>query len=148
MATQVHELVDGAAYLFCNEYEAALIEQQDGLDGAEILTRVRVRITTLGADGARVEQQGQPPVMVAAVPDAKPGRPDRVGRRVPVGLPGRRRLGPVPRARRAARQPDGGARAGDHGPAGVQAEARPLTERFATAYGDAAAAEVTTYLSA
>ena len=28
--TQVRELVDGAAYLFCNEYEASLIEHKTG----------------------------------------------------------------------------------------------------------------------
>ena len=67
---QVRALVDGADYLFGNEYEEALIERKSGWSSAEILARVRVRITTLGSAGARIEQQGQPPVTVAAVPDA------------------------------------------------------------------------------
>src|SRR3974390_2638092 len=43
---QVRALVDGAEYLFGNEYEEALIERKSGWTSAEILARVRVRITT------------------------------------------------------------------------------------------------------
>ncbi len=63
-------LIDGAAYLFCNEYEEAVIEQKTGWSNEEILDRVQTRIITLGADGARVERKGQPPVLVGPVPDA------------------------------------------------------------------------------
>ncbi len=55
---QVRALVDGADYLFGNEYEEALIERKSGWTSAEILARVGVRITTLGPAGARVEQSG------------------------------------------------------------------------------------------
>ena len=51
-------LVDGAAYLFSNEYEARLTEQKTGWTAAEVLDRVGVRITTLGSKGCRVEQAG------------------------------------------------------------------------------------------
>jgi adenosine kinase len=61
---QVHELVDGAAYLFTNEYEAALLEQKTGWTPADVLANVGVRVTTLGADGARVEQAGEEPIHV------------------------------------------------------------------------------------
>jgi len=44
---QVRSLVDGAEYLFGNEYEEALIERKSGWTSAEILARVKVRITTL-----------------------------------------------------------------------------------------------------
>ncbi|HEY7146946.1 MAG TPA: carbohydrate kinase family protein [Streptosporangiaceae bacterium] len=64
---QVRELVDGAAYLFSNEYEATLIEHKTGWSAAEVADRVGVRVTTLGADGARVERAGQPPVAVPSV---------------------------------------------------------------------------------
>ena len=46
---QVRTLVDGAAYLFGNEYEEALIERKSGWGSAEMLDRVGVRITTLGS---------------------------------------------------------------------------------------------------
>jgi adenosine kinase len=52
---QIRLLIDGAKYLFTNEYEAALTEQKTGWSAAEILQRVQHRITTLGAKGARVE---------------------------------------------------------------------------------------------
>src|ERR1700729_2930386 len=51
-------LIDGAAYMFCNEYEEAAIEQKTGWTSADILARVETRVITLGAAGARVERQG------------------------------------------------------------------------------------------
>ena len=116
---QVRSLVDGADYLFGNEYEEALIERKSGWGSADMLARVGIRITTLGAAGARIEQQGEPAITVTPVPDAKPWtRPAR--RRVPFRLPGRGRLGPVTRARRPARQPAGRARPGGHRNEGIQ----------------------------
>jgi adenosine kinase len=64
-------LIDGAAYLFSNEYEAAVIEQKTGWSSADILDRVETRIVTLGASGARVESKGAEPVVVGPVRDAK-----------------------------------------------------------------------------
>lgn len=61
---QIRELIDGATYLFTNEYEAALTEQKTGWSAAEIADRVHCRITTLGAQGARVERNGFPVVEV------------------------------------------------------------------------------------
>src|SRR5207245_562928 len=72
-------LVDGADYLFGNEYEEALIERKSGWGSAEMLARVGVRITTLGSAGARIEQQGQRPIAVPAVPDAQPVDPTGSG---------------------------------------------------------------------
>src|SRR6202012_3067625 len=65
---QTRQLIDGAAYLFSNEYELALIEQKTGWSAEEILGRVQTQVTTLGADGARVRQAGQPAVTVPSVP--------------------------------------------------------------------------------
>jgi adenosine kinase len=63
-------LIEGAAYLFCNEYEEAVIEQKTGWTSEDILDRVGTRIITLGAEGARVERQGAEPVVVGPVKDA------------------------------------------------------------------------------
>ena len=76
---QVRALVDGAAYLFCNEYEEALIERKSGWGGADILERVAVRITTLGPAGARVERSGQPPLVVGPVPEQRKADPTGTG---------------------------------------------------------------------
>ena len=61
---EIRQLIDGAKYLFTNEYEAALTEQKTGWDADEIMQRVECRITTLGDKGARVERRGQPLVEV------------------------------------------------------------------------------------
>jgi adenosine kinase len=49
------DLIDGAAYLFNNEYESQLIEQRTGWTESEILSRVGVRVTTLGKRGSRIQ---------------------------------------------------------------------------------------------
>jgi adenosine kinase len=76
---QVEELVEGAAYLFSNEYEAELIEHKTGWSSDELTGRVGIRVTTLGADGARVDQAGQDPILVGPVPDVKPAEPTGAG---------------------------------------------------------------------
>jgi adenosine kinase len=76
---QVCALVNGAAYLFCNEYEEALIERKSGWSGAEVLDRVGVRVTTLGPAGARVERAGQPPILVGPVPERRKADPTGTG---------------------------------------------------------------------
>jgi adenosine kinase len=76
---QVCALVNGAAYLFCNEYEEALIERKSGWSGAEVLGRVGVRVTTLGPAGARVERSGQPPILVGPVPERRKADPTGTG---------------------------------------------------------------------
>jgi adenosine kinase len=76
---QVRALVDGAAYLFCNEYEEALIERKSGWGSADVLARVEVRITTLGPAGARVERSGEQPIMVGPVPEQRKADPTGTG---------------------------------------------------------------------
>ncbi|MTB10389.1 MAG: carbohydrate kinase family protein, partial [Actinobacteria bacterium] len=51
---QTVDVIDGATYLFNNEYEATLIEQRTGWSSDEVLDHVGVRITTLGKNGARI----------------------------------------------------------------------------------------------
>lgn len=63
----IRDLIDGAAYLFTNEYEAALTEKKTGWSADEILARVGTRVTTLGPRGARVERQGEAVIEVACV---------------------------------------------------------------------------------
>jgi adenosine kinase len=75
----VRALVDGAAYLFCNEYEEALIERKSSWSGPEILDRVGVRVTTLGPAGAKIEQAGQDTVMIEPVPETRKADPTGTG---------------------------------------------------------------------
>lgn len=60
----IKKLIEGASYLFMNEYELALACQKTGWSDAEILDRVEVRIVTLGSQGAKVEQKDHPTITV------------------------------------------------------------------------------------
>jgi adenosine kinase len=63
-------LIEGAKYLFLNEYELALTIQKTGWSDAEIFSKVAVRIITLGSKGARVEEHGKEPITIG-VPKEK-----------------------------------------------------------------------------
>jgi adenosine kinase len=76
---QVRALVEGAAYLFSNEYEAELIEHKTGWTSEELTAQVGIRVTTLGSAGARVGQAGQPPVLVPPLSDVTPREPTGAG---------------------------------------------------------------------
>lgn len=75
----IRQLVDGATYLFTNEYERALLEQKTGWSDAEVLKRVRTRITTYGADGIRIESQEAATIEVPVVPARQIVDPTGVG---------------------------------------------------------------------
>jgi adenosine kinase len=76
---EIRGLVDGAAYLFTNEYEAALTEQKTGWSADDILLRVGTRVTTLGAKGSMVEQLGEPTVFVSCPEELRKADPTGVG---------------------------------------------------------------------
>jgi len=65
---QIKRLIDGATYLFMNEYELALAVQKTGWSDEDILSRVKFRIVTMGSGGARIESCGQETI---AIPCAK-----------------------------------------------------------------------------
>jgi adenosine kinase len=75
----VRSLVDGAEYLFCNEYEEALIERKTGWTSADVRARVGVRVTTLGPGGARVERGTEPPLLVGSVTETNKADPTGTG---------------------------------------------------------------------
>lgn len=74
---EVRELVDGARWLFSNEYETALLGERSGWPEAEILRRVGVWVTTHGEAGVRVRGEGRDTLAVPAVP--VPGVVDPTG---------------------------------------------------------------------
>ncbi len=76
---QIRLLVEGAAYLLTNEYEAALSEQKTGWSAAEILDRVGVRVTTLGASGLVIERRGEDPIKVGVAAVKSTADPTGVG---------------------------------------------------------------------
>jgi adenosine kinase len=76
---QVRDMIEGAAYLFCNEYEAELTERKSGWSSEEVTARVGIRVTTLGAAGARVDRAGEPPILVPPITGVEPKEPTGAG---------------------------------------------------------------------
>jgi len=83
---QIRDLVDGATWLFTNEYEAALLKERTGWSRADVLATVGTWVTTLGEKGVRIERLGQAPLVVPAVPDAPTADPTGVGDAFRVGF--------------------------------------------------------------
>jgi len=45
---EIRKLIDGAAYLFTNDYEWDLLLQKSGWSEAEVMSHIQLRVTTLG----------------------------------------------------------------------------------------------------
>ncbi|GAA4580760.1 carbohydrate kinase family protein [Planotetraspora phitsanulokensis] len=76
---EIRRLVDGAAYLFSNDYELGLIIQKTGWSNEEILDRVGVRVTTLGPKGVRIDRKGEPSLHISPAPELGKADPTGVG---------------------------------------------------------------------
>lgn len=75
----IRDLIDGATYLFTNEYESAVVEKKTGWSQAEISDRVAVRVITHGADGASVHERDKAPIHVPVAAVEKVLEPTGVG---------------------------------------------------------------------
>jgi adenosine kinase len=75
----IRDLIEGAAYLFSNEYESHMIQSKTGWTAEEVLDRVGVQVTTLGKDGVRIRQRGHEDVVVKAAKDVVATEPTGVG---------------------------------------------------------------------
>ena len=75
----IRQLVDGATYLFTNDYEAHLTEQKTGWSAEEILDRVGTRVITRGKDGASILRRGEEPVEVPIAAPVERVDPTGVG---------------------------------------------------------------------
>ena len=122
----IRELVDGAAYLFSNEYESHLIESKTGWTADEILDRVGTQVITLGPDGVRIVGRDQETIEVPAVPGVAAVEPTGVGDAFRSGFLAALEWQLLPRAGRAGRLRAGGVRrrAGRH--AGVHLHPRAV----------------------
>ena len=76
---EIKLLIDGASYLFLNEYELALAMQKTGWSDREILEHVKVRVVTLGSKGAKVETAGGDFVQVGVPQENSKTDPTGVG---------------------------------------------------------------------
>jgi adenosine kinase len=75
----IRQYIDGATYLFSNDYEAGLIEQKTGWSSAQVLERVGMRITTHGEKGVIIDGAGIEELHVPIVPAEQLAEPTGVG---------------------------------------------------------------------
>jgi adenosine kinase len=143
---QIRLLVDGAAYLFTNDYEKALVEQKTGWSDEEVLDRVGVRVTTLGPKGARIDRKGEPSLHVSPAPELGKADPTGVGDAFRAGFLSALAWGlPLERCAQV------GNLTATHvlervGCQEYELGRQSFLERFAAAYGSAAADEVAAHI--
>lgn len=75
----IRQLIDGADILVTNEYESHVIEKKTGWTAEDIRQRVRLQVTTLGADGVRICGTEQELIEVPAAKNVTPVEPTGVG---------------------------------------------------------------------
>lgn len=75
----IRDLIDGATFLFSNDYEAALIAQKTGWDDAEVASRIGTRVVTHGKAGAVVHEADGTTIRVDAIAGVEAVDPTGVG---------------------------------------------------------------------
>jgi adenosine kinase len=78
-AEQIRQLIDGAAYLFTNDYEWDLLLQKSGWSEAEVMGQIEMRITTLGEKGVDIVGRDGTFVHVDVVPETRKDDPTGIG---------------------------------------------------------------------
>ena len=78
-AEQIRQLIDGAAYLFTNDYEWDLLLQKSGWSEAEVMGQIQMRITTLGEKGVDIVGRDGTFVHVDVVPETHKDDPTGIG---------------------------------------------------------------------
>lgn len=76
--TEIARDMDGAHFLFCNDYEFGLISKKTGLDLQGMLKQVEIIVVTKGAEGAVIYADGKE-VIVPVVPEERIVDPTGVG---------------------------------------------------------------------
>jgi adenosine kinase len=75
----IERLIDGAEYLFTNEYESHLACQKTGWTEDELADRVRVQVMTRGKDGVTVRVRGEEPIDIGIAREVRRADPTGVG---------------------------------------------------------------------
>ncbi|MDT5143784.1 MAG: adenosine kinase [Mycobacterium sp.] len=76
---EINKLIDGAAYLFTNDYEWELLLTKTGWSEADVLEKVDLRVTTLGAKGVDIVDRDGTSFHVGVVPETSQTDPTGVG---------------------------------------------------------------------
>ena len=76
---QIRALIEGATYLFTNDYEWDLLQSKTGWTDTDVLARVGLRVTTLGAKGVDLVSADSTNIHVDVVPETSQVDPTGVG---------------------------------------------------------------------
>jgi adenosine kinase len=76
---EIRKLIDGATYLFTNDYEWDLLLSKSGWTEADVMAQIGLRVTTLGAKGVDLVDPDGTCVHVGVVPETSQVDPTGVG---------------------------------------------------------------------
>ena len=76
---EIRRLIDGATYLFTNDYEWDLLLQKSGLSEAQVMSQIQLRVTTLGEKGVDIVGSDGTFVHVGIVPETHQADPTGIG---------------------------------------------------------------------
>jgi adenosine kinase len=76
---EIRALIDGATYLFTNDYEWDLLLQKTGWTEAEVMSQIGLRVTTLGPKGVDLVGSDGAFVHVGVVPEKHRDDPTGIG---------------------------------------------------------------------
>ncbi|WP_102142654.1 carbohydrate kinase family protein [Mycobacterium hubeiense] len=76
---EIRRLIDGATYLFTNDYEWDLLLQKTGWSEAQVMSQIGLRVTTLGPKGVDLVSSDGTFVHVGVVPEKHRDDPTGIG---------------------------------------------------------------------
>jgi adenosine kinase len=76
---EIRRLIDGATYLFTNDYEWDLLLTKSGWSEAEVMSQIQLRVTTLGPKGVDIVGADGTFVHVGVVPETHQADPTGIG---------------------------------------------------------------------
>ncbi|MDZ4264482.1 MAG: carbohydrate kinase family protein [Mycobacterium sp.] len=76
---EIRRLIDGATYLFTNDYEWDLLLQKSGWSEVEVMRQIQLRVTTLGEKGVDLVGRDGTFVHVDVVPEIRKEDPTGIG---------------------------------------------------------------------
>ena len=76
---EIRKLIDGATYLFTNDYEWDLLLQKSGWSEAQVMNQIGLRVTTLGPKGVDLVSSDGTFVHVDVVPETRQADPTGIG---------------------------------------------------------------------
>ena len=144
--SDVTTLIDGAEFLLTNDYEKSLLESKAKLTDEQVLDLVKVRVTTLGANGVEITGRGIDRIHVPVVRDVVPDDPTGVGDGFRAGF-----FAAISWGLGLERAAQVGSLVAALvleavGPQEYEVRGDLFVKRFAHSYGDEAAAEIQSYL--